>query len=59
MVTRQVVTGCESEDGVFPFKRCKVGTAVRYYNIDVYKYILTLPEDEQNKSQLPTENNSS
>lgn len=46
-------------DGVFPFKRRKVGTAVRYYNIDVYKYILTLPEDEQNKSQLPTENNSS
>ena len=46
-------------DGVFPFKRRKVGTAVRYYNIDVYKYILTLSEDEQNKSQLPAENNSS
>ena len=42
-------------DGVFPFKRHKVGTAVRYYDIDVYKFILTLPEDEQNNSQLPTE----
>ena len=46
-------------EGVSPFKRRKVGTAVRYYNIDVYKYILTLPEDEQNNFQLPTENNSS
>ena len=46
-------------DGVFPFKRRKVGTAVRYYNIDVYKYILSLPEEGQECLQPPTENNSS
>lgn len=32
-------------EGFFPFKRRMVGTAVRYYNTDIQKYILSLPED--------------
>ena len=32
-------------EGFFPFKRRMVGTAVRYYNTDIQKYILSFPED--------------
>ena len=32
-------------EGFFPFKRRMVGTAVRYYNTDIQKYILSLPGD--------------
>ena len=32
-------------EGFFPFKRRMVGTAVRYYNTDIQKDILSLPED--------------
>ena len=32
-------------EGFFPFKRRMVGTAVRYYNTEIQKYILSLPED--------------
>lgn len=32
-------------EGFFPFKRRMVGTAIRYYNTDIQKYILSLPED--------------
>ena len=32
-------------EGFFPFKRRMVGTAVRYYNTDIQKYIISLPED--------------
>ncbi len=32
-------------EGHFTFRRKMVGTAVRYYNIEVVKYILSLDED--------------
>ena len=42
-------------EGFFPFKRRMVGTAVRYYNTDIQKYILSLPEDPGVPRKLPEE----
>ena len=42
-------------EGYFPFKRRMVGTAVRYYNTDIQKYILSLPEDPGVPRKLPEE----
>ena len=42
-------------EGFFPFKRRMVGTAVRYYNTDIQKYILALPEDPGVPRELPEE----
>ncbi len=36
-------------------KRRMVGTAVRYYNTDIQKYILSLPEDPGVPRKLPEE----
>lgn len=42
-------------EGFFPFKRRMVGTTVRYYNTDIQKYILSLPEDPGVPRKLPEE----
>jgi len=34
-------------EGVFPFKRKKIGTAVRYFNTDILSYILSLEDCEE------------
>lgn len=38
-------------EGVFPFKRKKIGTAVRYFNTDILNYILSLDDCEAEPSK--------
>lgn len=43
--------------GGFPFKRRRIGTAVRYLNTDIIHYILALAPDNTNPEESPVDEN--